>query len=198
MYPKKCPFLIEDFYSGRLTLFQLWRVLKMRVKLLLALAIASVLLFCSIGVAAAATISGVPTAEQLTSAADQQCNACGFPDLGAIGTSDPIVVVPQDTIDATSLTSPLCGVCGEIPDCNVEEETEVIPGPQVNLGCPLITTVPIPVDLESPEIEAEFPCIDVAPQVVLGLPQVNLGLNCFDIACQPVTNFNECPVPVFD
>jgi hypothetical protein len=164
----------------------------MRVKLLLALAIASVLLFCSMGVAAAA-ISGVPTAAQLTAAADREMLSCGFPDLSSVGTVEEATYGPQDTIDATSLSSPICGVCGEIPPCSCEEDLTVLEGPEVNLGCPTITTVAVPVDLESPELEAEFPTIDVAPQFCLGLPQINLKLNCFDIACLPVTNYNECP-----
>jgi hypothetical protein len=168
----------------------------MRVKLLLALAIASVLLFCSMVVAVSA-LSGVPTAAQLTNAADQQMCACGFPDLSSLDTTTA-AVVPQDTIDATTLTSPICGVCGEIPACTCDSDTEVICGPEVNLGCPTISVFPVPVCLESPEIEAEFPCIDVAPQVCLGLPQVNADLTCFDIACLPVTSYNECPVCEFD
>jgi len=169
----------------------------MRVKLLLALAIASVLLFCSMGVAAAA-ISGVPTAAQLTAAADREMLSSGFPDLSSVGTIEDAAYVPQDTIDATSLSSPICGVCGEIEPCSCEEDLTVFEGPQVNLGCPTVSVFPVPVDLESPEIDLAFPSIDVAPQVCLGLPQVNLKLNCFDIACQPVTNFNECPVCEFD
>jgi hypothetical protein len=164
----------------------------MRVKLLLALAIASVLLFCSICIVAVSASSVAPTAFDLTNAADQEMCGCGFPDLSTIGTVDS--VVPADNIEATILTSPICGVCGEIPDCTCNEVTTVIPGPQVNLGCPLVTTFPVPVNLVSPTISPAFPTINVAPQVCLGLPQVNTCLNCFDIACQPVTNINSCPV----
>jgi hypothetical protein len=123
--------------------------------------------------------------------------ANGFPDLSNIDTATA-AMVPQDTIDATTLSSPLCGVCGEIPDCTSSTVTNDIVGPQVNLGCPLITTFPVPVDLNTPAIEATFAPIDVAPQVCLGLPQVNLNTVCNNIVCQPVTNFNECPVCEFD
>ncbi len=164
----------------------------MRVKFLLALAIASVLLFCSMA-AAASALSGVPTAAQLTNAADQQMCACGFPDLSSVDTATA-AMVPQDTIDATTLQSPICGVCGSIPDCTCNTETNNILGPQVNLGCPLISTFAVPVDLNVPAVQASFAPIDIAPQVCLGLPQVNLNGVCNNIICQPVTNFNECPV----
>jgi hypothetical protein len=59
----------------------------MRVKLLLALAIASVLLLCSTGAALAQAIpgciTGVPTSDQLTAAANNEIAAFGFPDIGA-------------------------------------------------------------------------------------------------------------------
>jgi hypothetical protein len=173
----------------------------MRVKLLLALAIASVLLFCSAGVTLASvcdsvptSCSGIPTAEQLTAAANNEIAAFGFPDLSSVGTTD--AVVPADCIDATTLDAPLCGVCGECPPCECTETTTVIPGPEVNLGCPLITTFAVPVNLVSPTIKPVFPSINVAPQVCLGLPQVNTQLNCFDIDCQPCTSINECPTCV--
>jgi hypothetical protein len=164
----------------------------MRVKLLLALAIASVLLFCAMGVAAATTISGVPTAAQLTALADQQSCACGFPDLSSIGVTDDVGIIPADNIEATVLESPICGVCGECQPCNCVETTTIIPGPQVNLGCPLLTVCPVPVNLVSPVIRPVFPAINVAPQALVNVPQVNAQLNCFDIACQPVTNINNC------
>ena len=176
----------------------------MRVKLLLALAIASIVLLCGASVALAAdcntcgsvpaTVSGVPTAAQLTAAADQQCNACGFPDLSTISTVD--TAVPADCIDATTLTSPLCGVCGTIPESTCNEAINEICGPQVNLGCPLITTFAVPVNLNVPAVQAAFTPINVAPQVCLGLPQVNLNGVCNDILCSPVTNINSGPVCV--
>ncbi len=107
------------------------------------------------GVAAASALSGVPTAAQLTNAADQQMCACGFPDLSSVGTATA-AMVPQDTIDATILQSPICGVCGAIPDCTCNTETNNILGPQVNLGCPLITTFAVPVDLNVPAVEADL------------------------------------------
>jgi hypothetical protein len=205
----------------------------MRVKLLLALAIASLLLFCSTGVALAmspgcgagcdcgsdcqctdncacangdpnavcdcahnsaipSSCGGIPTAAQLTAAANNEIGAFGFPDLGSVGTVDS--VVPADCVEAATLTSPLCGVCGQIPPCSCADTETVLCGPQVNLGCPLITTYAVPVNLVSPTIRPVFPSINVAPQYCLGLPQVNTQLNCFDIACQPVTNINSCPV----
>jgi len=185
----------------------------MRVKVLLALAIASVLLFCPMGVAAADTITGVPTASDLTNMADQQIGAYGFPDLDSIGTMDEAGLVPQDNVgmmdeaglvpqdnvDAMTLSSPLCGVCGGIlPDCSCSDTMNVIPGPRVNLGCPIVTTYPVPVYLETPKICPKFEPIDIAPQYCLGLPQVNLKTYCNDIACSPVTNINSCPVIVDD
>jgi hypothetical protein len=170
----------------------------MRVKLLLALAIASVILFCSTGAALAQVcapcgITGVPTAEQLTAAANNEIAAFGFPDLSSIdGGVDS--AVPVDCVDGATLTSPICGVCGECPPCSCQESLTVFEGPKVNLGCPLVTTFPVPVNLVSPMISPAFPTINVAPQVCLGLPQVNTQLNCFDIACQPCTNINTCPV----
>jgi hypothetical protein len=164
----------------------------MRVKLLLALAIASVLLFCSICFVAAG--ASYPTAMDLTNAADQEMYGYGFPDLNSLDAA----TIPQDTIDATTLSSPICGVCGEIPPCSCESETDYIYGPEVNLGCPAITVFPVDVCLESPEIEADFGYIDIAPQVCLGLPQVNTYLTCYDILCPPVTSYNECPVCEFD
>ena len=206
----------------------------MRVKVILAMTIATVLLLCSVGLAFAAnpgcgsgcdcgsacqcgtdcncnvanpnavcncagnnaiptTITGVPTADQLTQSANDEINCFGFPDLSAVEAVDN-VGVPLDTVEAVDLTSPLCGVCGTIPACTCAETTTVIPGPAVNLGCPLVTVFPVPVNLVSPAITPVFPAINVAPQVCLGLPQVNTQLNCFDIACQPVTNINACPV----
>jgi hypothetical protein len=165
----------------------------MRVKFLIALAIASVLLFCSMGIAAATTITGVPTAEQLTAAANNDINCFGFPDLSGVEAVNADVGLVGD-VDTVALDSPICGVCGSIPDCTCAETTTVIPGPEVNLGCPLVTTFPVPVNLVSPTIRPAFPTINIAPQVCLGLPQVNTQLNCFDIACQPVTNINSCPV----
>ncbi len=50
-----------------------------------------------------------------------------------------------------------------------------------------------PVNLVSPIIRPVFPAINLAPQATVVLPQVNTKLNCFDIACQPVTNINACP-----
>jgi hypothetical protein len=164
----------------------------MRVKLLLALAIASVLLLCSVYVATAA-VSGVPTAAQLTNSANQQCNACGFPDLGAIDAGDAAMGIPADTLDATVLGSPICGVCGEIPASTCNEVTNDIVGPEVNLGCPMVATVPVPVELNVPAVEAEFSPIDIRPQAIIGLPQINLCGVCNNIVCLPVTNFNECP-----
>ena len=166
----------------------------MRVKLLLALAIASVLLFCAMGVAAASTVSGMPTAAQLTAAADQQSCACGFPDLSSIGVADDASLVPADNIAATELTSPICGVCGSIPESTCNEVVNEINGPCVNLGCPLINTFAVPVNLNVPAVQAAFTPINVAPQVCLGLPQVNLNGVCNDILCPAVTNINSCPV----
>ncbi len=100
----------------------------MRVKFLIALAIASVLLFCSMGIAAATTISGVPTAEQLTAAANNDINCFGFPDLGNVEAVNADVGLVGD-VDTVALDSPICGVCGEIPPCNCVEKTTVIPGP---------------------------------------------------------------------
>jgi hypothetical protein len=52
------------------------------------------------------------------------------------------------------------------------------------------------VNLVSPTIRPVFPAINVAPQALVNVPQVNAQLNCFDIACQPVTNINQClPCP---
>ena len=164
----------------------------MRVKLLLALAIASVLLIFSTGMALAqdcgcgipASLAG-PTADQLTRNAVDDISAFGFPDLSCVG-------VPQDTIDATGLPVPACGVCGDCPECTCTETTTVIPGPEVNLGCPTLTLCPVQVDLVSPTITGNFAPINVAPQAILNVPQVNAQLNCFDIACLPVTNINSC------
>jgi hypothetical protein len=150
------------------------------------------------GVAAATTVSGVPTAAQLTAAADQQCNACGFPDLSSISAIDSDSMVPQDNLDATVLTSPLCGCCGTIPDSTCNEAVNEIAGPQVNLGCPLINTFAVPVNLNVPAVQAAFTPINVAPQVCLGLPQVNLNGVCNDILCPCVTNINSCPVCTSD
>ena len=166
----------------------------MRVKLLLALAIASVLLFCAMGVAAASTISGMPTAADLTAAADQQSYACGFPDLSSIGVMDDASLVPADNIDATVLSSPLCGVCGAIPDSTCNEAINEICGPQVNLGCPLVSTVAVPINLNVPAVAATFAPINVQPQAIVALPQVNLNGVCNDILCPAVTNINSCPV----
>ena len=177
----------------------------MRVKVILALAIASVMLLWSAGVVLAddsvtsvavpTSITGAPTAEQLTNAADQQCTACGFPDLSSIGDAvDSATGIPADTIDALTLSSPICGDCGIIPDSTCSECTNEIAGPQVNLGCPLINTYAVPVTLQVPAVQAEFAPIDVAPQVCLGLPQVNLEGVCNDIQCPCVTNINSCPV----
>jgi hypothetical protein len=164
----------------------------MRVKVLIALAIASVLLLCSTGAAFAAvspcSISGIPTAADLTNAANSQINAFGFPDLTAASNS----IASQAALDqncgncGAKLESPICGVCGDIPDCNVKETTTIFGGPDVNLACPIVNTYAVPVNLQSPMINPTFPTICLAPEVCLGLPQVNLGLNCFDITCCPL------------
>jgi hypothetical protein len=166
----------------------------MRVKLLPSLAIASVLLFCAMGVAAATTISGVPTAARLTVAADQQSCACGFPDLSSVGMVDTTSIVPADNFEATVLESPICGDRGVIPDCSCNEVVNEIQGPAVNLGCPLINTFPVPVNLNTPAVAATFAPINIAPQVCLGLPQVNPNGVCNDILCPAVTNINSCPI----
>ncbi|OPY30067.1 MAG: hypothetical protein A4E28_00565 [Methanocella sp. PtaU1.Bin125] len=169
----------------------------MRVKVLLALAIASVLLFCSAGMAAASSYDsclGIPTAAQLTAAANNEIDCFGFPDLSGVDDLAFDEIGSVDCIDDVALDDPICGVCGECGGCDCIETTTVIPGPKVNLGCPLITTFPVPVNLVSPTIAPVFPTIDIAPQVCLGLPQVTTKLNCFDIACSPVTSINECPV----
>ncbi len=165
----------------------------MRVKFLIALAIASVLLFCSMGIAAATTITGVPTAEQLTASANNEINCFGFPDLNAVEAIDTADIGLVGDVDTVALEDPICGVCGQIPPCNCVEKTTIIPGPQVNLGCPLVNVQSVPVNLVSPIIKPVFPSINIAPQATVFLPQVNAKLNCFDIACQPVTNINACP-----
>jgi hypothetical protein len=149
---------------------------------------------CAHETAVPATVTGVPTAAQLTDSAIQQCNACGFPDLSSIGTVDDASLVPADTIEATELTSPICGDCGIIPDSTCNEAVNEIAGPQVNLGCPLINTFAVPVNLNVPAVQAAFTPINVQPQVCLGLPQVNLNGVCNDILCPAVTNINSCPV----
>jgi hypothetical protein len=164
----------------------------MRVKFLIALAIASVLLFCSMGIAAATTISGVPTAEQLTAAANNDINCFGFPDLGTVEAINADVGLVGE-VDEVALDSPICGVCGEIPPRDCVEKTTVIPGPKVNLGCPLVIVDTVPVNLVSPIIKPVFPAINLAPQAKVTLPEVTTTLNCFDIACQPCTSINECP-----
>ena len=163
----------------------------MRVKLLLALAIASVLLICSISLVAAVAGADTPTAADLTDSALQQCNACGFPDLTSIVPTDA-TTIPSDSLEALT---PVDGCdCGVIPSCACNEFINEIAGPEVNLGCPVVNTFAIPVELDVPAVEAEFSPIDVAPQVCLGLPQVTLNGVCNDILCPTVTNINECPV----
>jgi len=167
----------------------------MRVKVLLALAIASVLLFCSAGMAAASGVDsslGIPTAEQLTAAANNEIDCFGFPDLSGVDTVAADIGLVGE-VDAVGLDSPICGVCGECPPCKCVETTTVIPGPKVNLGCPLVIIDTVPVNLVSPIIKPVFPAINLAPQAVVTLPEVTTTLNCFDIACQPCTSINECP-----
>ncbi len=172
----------------------------MRVKFIIALAIASVLLLGSAGIAFAADttcpcgITGVPTAEQLTAQANSEISNFGFPDLGAIEAVDTANFGAVEGLDDVGLDSPICGVCGEIPPCSCQETLTTFNGPQVNLGCPLVIVTPVPVNLVSPKVALAFPTINLAPQFPLALPQVNTQLNCFDINCLPVTSINPCPV----
>ncbi|HUL61719.1 MAG TPA: hypothetical protein VLT35_01550 [Methanocella sp.] len=136
------------------------------------------------------TISGVPTADQLTAAANSEINAFGFPDLSGL---DNTLTVPLDTVDAATLDSPLCGVCGTIPDSTCNSQLTTFNGPEVNLGCPLVNVVSTPVNLVSPSLALSFPAINIAPQATVAIPQVNTCLNDFDINCLPVTNINACP-----
>ncbi|HEY3272774.1 MAG TPA: hypothetical protein VGJ92_03370 [Methanocella sp.] len=132
----------------------------------------------------------------MTASANNDIAAFGFPDLSGVEATNAAIGVPADTLEATTLDSPICGVCGQCPPCSCTETTTIIPGPQVNLGCPLLTVCPVPVNLVSPTIRPVFPAINVAPQALVNVPQVNAQLNCFDIACQPVTNINQClPCP---
>ncbi len=153
----------------------------MRVKLLLALAIASVLLIGAIGVAAATT---TPTAADLTYAADKDISSFGFPDLGV---SDTVVsgVPTTDDVMVDALTPTIKkespDVTGLIPDSRVKETATNIPGPIVGLNSPTVNVFSVPVCISTPEIFPEFAPILLAPEVDLGLPKVNLELNAFDI-----------------
>ncbi len=164
----------------------------MRVKVLIVLAIASVLLLCSAGVATAsilpASITGIPTTSDLEAAAfqqaDQDVGAYGFPDVDNVGATTLLTdEVAQDSLDSTCLETPICGVCGQCPPCSCEDTLTTFAGPEVNLACPVVNVEAEPVCLESPEICPEFDSINVAPQATLVLPQVNAKLNCFDISC---------------
>ena len=80
----------------------------MRVKFLIALAIASVLLFCSMGIAAAIYHLRSPDADQLTAAANNEINCFGFPDLGnveALNSADVGLVGDVDDRSAWILRS---------------------------------------------------------------------------------------------
>lgn len=218
----------------------------MRVKVLLALAIASVLLIftagtamacsnpnccssctcgdkcvctgdspccdaCTCGTARDSVVSAttvpvtqvdgtaVAQALQKEAFAASSADAFGFPvldgitadalgaqtDLEAVGLINSIDACPLNTLDCD-------GDCGVCPECTCEERLTTFQGPIVNLGCPVVNTVPQRVDLVSPVIKPEFPTINIAPQATIALPQVNAKLNCFDIDC------GDCGCPVVD
>ncbi|HMK45944.1 MAG TPA: hypothetical protein VK436_04915 [Methanocella sp.] len=174
----------------------------MRVKVLLALAIASILLISSMGVAMAnilpSCISGVPTLAALQNSADNQVNS-GMCDCGSADDVGSVSAVPDvgnadDCIGSCGLQSPICGVNGSCPDCNVTDNTTVFGGPDVNLTCPVVNAESAPVNLETPALALAFPSVNLAPTADVTLPQVNLGLNCFDISCCP----SPTPTPTHD
>ncbi|WP_424359031.1 hypothetical protein [Methanocella sp. MCL-LM] len=183
----------------------------MRVKVLIALAIASVLLILSTGTAMASSdstsvpvtaVDGTAVAEALQQQAfaAASADAFGFPvldginaealatdaDLQATGLISGIDACPLNTLSTCD------GDCGVCPECTCEERLTTFEGPIVNLGCPVVNTVPERVDLVSPVIKPEFPTINLAPQATIALPQVNAKLNCFDINC------GDCGCPVVE
>ena len=170
----------------------------MRVKVLIVLAIASVLLLCSAGVAMASIVpvtqvDGTKVAEVLqqqafdTAAAD----SFGFPVLDNLNaetiTSDADLQAADqiNSIDACPLNTLSCdGSCGNCPECNVQDTLTTFAGPEVNLACPVVNTVAEPVCLESPKINPAFPTINLAPQATIAIPAPDVKLNCFNIDCQ--------------
>lgn len=180
----------------------------MRVKVLLALAIASVLLLCSTGAAlgqscvpcgltdtavtpiagvAPLTISGVPTAADLTACADNEIAAYGFPDINAgVNEIAANAALDQGCVDSCGLETPICGFCGQCPDCLCTGSTTIFGGPDINLACPVLNTEPVPVLLKSPVISPTFPKINLAPTATVKVPQVTADLTCFDISCCPL------------
>lgn len=178
----------------------------MRVKLLLALAIASVLLIFSAGTATASdstcavpvtSVDGTAVADALQAQAfEATSGAYGYPVLDGLnaetcgcGTDLAAVDLLADSqissIDACPVDtlSDCGGYCGECPDCTCTDALTTIPGPVVNLACPSVFTESVPVNLVSPVISPSFPTINLAPTATLALPQVNTNLNCFDITC---------------
>lgn len=214
----------------------------MRVKIILVLAIASILLIFSAGTAMACSnsicgsgctcgdkcactgatrccdscsaavstvsakapitqVDGTAIAEALQQQAfaASSADAFGFPVLDGINAdalgaqADLQAAGLINAFDAGSLnTIAVCddGTCGVCPECTCEERLTTFEGPIVNLGCPVVNTVPQRVDLVSPVIRPEFPTINLAPQATIALPQVNAKLNCFDINC------GDCGCPV--
>jgi len=165
----------------------------MRVKVLLALAIVSVLLIGSTGVVMASilptSITGIPSLAAMQNSANNQTNS-GMCDCGSVDDVGSVSSVPDvgnvdDCIGSCGLQSPICGVNGSCPDCNVTDNTTVFGGPDVNLTCPVVNAESVPVNLETPVLGLAFPSINLAPTADVVLPQVNLGLNCFDISCCP-------------
>ena len=163
----------------------------MRVKLVIALAIASVLILCSAGAAMASIIpdgiTGVPTSSDLQNAAMTQTTGDDFsvPNTDAI--NGDTVADDQDVLDSCldscGLQNPICGCNGGCPAATCTETDTEIPGPNVNLACPVVNTVSVPVCLETPQISPTFPSICLAPEATVALPQVNANLNCYDINC---------------
>jgi hypothetical protein len=170
------------------------------------LAIASVVLLCSAGLAlgddcgcnlvdtavtpivgvAPLTISGVPTAADLTACANKEINAFGFPDIDA-GVAEITANAALDQgCDPCGLETPICGFCGECPDCSCTGSTMIFGGPDINLACPVLKTEPVPVLLKSPVISPTFPTINLAPTATVKVPQVTTDLTCFDISCCPL------------
>ena len=170
----------------------------MRVKVLIVLAIASVLLLCSSGVAMAGIVpvtqvDGTKVAQVLQQQAMDAgaADSFGFPVLDNINGETIAADADQqsadqiNSIDACPLNTLNCnGDCGECPDCTVQDTLTTFAGPEVNLACPVVNTVAAPVELESPVINPAFPTINLAPQATIEIPAPDVKLNCFNIDCQ--------------
>ncbi|MCD1294232.1 hypothetical protein CUJ83_04380 [Methanocella sp. CWC-04] len=191
----------------------------MRVKILLVLAIASLVLMSAGNAFAADTYVDAVADDGLVYALSDNNRVgnslkaptlSGFPILGledcigidSVDSMDGIGlnagdIAAMEGIGIDSVTDFDCGTicagcdCEECPDCDCEFKVKDIQGPIFNLGCPTVLTETEPVNLVSPDINPVFPIVNIAPKATVTLPEVTAKLTCFDISC-------DCGCPFYD